>query len=255
VYEAAYPLAPTATFQPPPAPLTAYQAVQRALGLTRAVIVQPTGYGIDNRCTLVALGGLGGSGRAIVVTDASVSDDTLQQWDAAGVRGVRFMMLAGGVLPWAQLEPVAERIRPLGWHIDLQIDGADFPALEDRLAKLSVELVIDHNGKFLSPPTVEDPAFLAMRRLLDRGRAWVKLSAPYETSRTGPPGFDDIGALARTLAHAYPQRCLWASNWPHPGRVPAPDDADLLALLDQWAPDRAGAERILVDNPRQLYGF
>ncbi len=255
IYEAGYPLAPTATFEPPPAPLAAYQAVQRALGLTRAVIVQPTGYGFDNRCTLAALHRLGASARAIIVTDASVSDDTLQQWHAAGVRGVRFMMLAGGVLPWAQLEPVAECIRPLGWHINLQIDGADFPALEDRLAKLAVDLVIDHNGKFLSPPTVQDPAFLALRRLLDRGRAWVKLSAPYETSRNGPPGYDDVGALARTLAHAYPQRCLWASNWPHPNRVPAPDDADLLALLDQWAPDRAGAARILVDNPGQLYGF
>jgi D-galactarolactone isomerase len=150
---------------------------------------------------------------------------------------------------------VAARIKPLGWHINLQIDGAGFPALEDRLAKLGVELVIDHNGKFLTPPSVEDPAFLSLRALLDRGRAWVKLSAPYETSRTGPPAYDDVSALARTLAQAYPERCLWASNWPHPNRFPPPEDADLLQLLNHWAPDASAVERILVDNPCQLYGF
>lgn len=255
IYDAAYPWAASATFVPPPAPLAAYQAVQRSLGLTRAVIVQPTGYAKDNRCTLAALQGLGEHGRGVVVTDASVSDQTLTQWHAAGVRGVRFMMLAGGVLPWDQLEPVAARIQPLGWHINLQIDGAEFPLHEDRLARLPVPLVIDHNGKFLTPPSVEHPAFRSLLSLLDRGRTWVKLSAPYETSRIGPPDYDDVSALARKLAHSHPERCLWASNWPHPNRVPPPQDADLLDLLARWAPGTQACHRILVDNPRQLYGF
>jgi D-galactarolactone isomerase len=47
IYDDAYPLAPTATFRPPHAPVTAYRAVQRELGLARAVVIQPTGYGFD----------------------------------------------------------------------------------------------------------------------------------------------------------------------------------------------------------------
>ncbi len=54
---------------------------------------------------------------------------------------------------------------------------------------------------------------------------------------------------------AHPERCLWASNWPHPGRKPVPDDADMLALLSHWAPDSAVRRKILVDNPEKLYGF
>jgi len=58
------------------------------------------------------------------------------------------------------------------------------------------------------------------------------------------------------VKHA-PERMLWASNWPHPG-VPKdrmPDDADLLDLLLDWAPDSATRKKILVDNPAELYRF
>ncbi|MHB1199577.1 MAG: amidohydrolase family protein [Polaromonas sp.] len=255
IFEPAYPLTATATFTPPPAPLDDYRKVQQALGLTRAVVVQPTGYEFDNRCTLAALAALGPNGRGVAVVDASASDETLAQLHAAGIRGVRFMMLAGGVLPWDMLEPVAARIAPLGWHIDLQIDGAEFPVHEARLARLPVPLVIDHNGKFLNPPATTAPEFRSLFALLDRGRCWVKLSAPYETSRDGPPAYEDVSALAAALAAGHPERCLWASNWPHPNRVPRPKDADLLELLRDWAPDTSTYRRILVDNPKQLYGF
>jgi len=256
VYDPAYPLAATATFTPPPASVADYRSkVQQPLGLSRAVVVQPTGYGFDNRCTLAALAQLGSGARGVAVLDASASEEALTQLHAAGIRGVRFMMLPGGVLPWEQLEPVAARIAPLGWHINLQIDGAGFPLHLDRLARLPVPLVVDHNGKFLEPIPPWAPEFRALRALLDRGRCWVKLSAPYETSRVGPPSYSDVGALASALARGHPERCLWASNWPHPNRAPPPRDRDLLDLLRNWAPDTAAFHRILVDNPQQLYGF
>ena len=256
VFDPAYPLAPTARVRPPAAArLQDYRKLQTTLGLTRAVVVQPTGYGFDNACTLAALASLGTDARGVAVVDASVSDASLVQMHAAGIRGVRFMMLPGGVLPWDMLEPVAARIAPLGWHVNLQVDGADFPRLLQRLARLALPLVIDHTGKFLTPVAPSDPAFLALRALLDSGSCWIKLSAPYETSRTGAPAYADVGVLASTLAQAYPLRCLWASNWPHMGQATAPDGAALLDLLRSWAGDDTHVRRILVDNPQDLYGF
>lgn len=255
VYDAAYPLASTATFVPPDAPVQRLMAMHNALGIQRAVIVQPTGYGFDNRCTMAAVAALGQGGRAVVVVGADTPDATLQALHDGGARGVRFMMLAGGVLPWDALEPVASRIRPLGWHINLQMNGCELPQVQDRLARLPVPLVIDHLGKFLPPPAVDSAAFGALRALLDGGRAWVKLSAPYESSQTGAPAYADVGALATVMAREFPDRCLWASNWPHPNRDPLPSDADLLGLLCGWAGDTAAARRILVDNPQTLYGF
>lgn len=229
--------------------------MQAALGLTRTVVVQSTAYGFDNRCMLDALATLGDTARGIAIVEPSVTDATLAQLHAAGVRGIRFMMLAGPLLPWDALEPLAARIAPLGWHINLQMDGAEFPRFRQRLAQLPVPLVIDHNGKFLSPPHVDAPEFSALRTLMDSGRCWVKLSAPYETSRDGAPHYADVSLLARALARAYPQRCVWASNWPHIGREVPPNEADLLALLHSWVPDQGALRRILVDNPQQLYGF
>jgi D-galactarolactone isomerase len=99
------------------------------------------------------------------------------------------------------------------------------------------------------------PAFRALLALLDGGRCWVKLSAPYETSKSGPPGYDDVSALARTLAAAHPERCVWATNWPHPNINPPPSNAAMLDLLLDWVPDEAARRRVLVDNPARLYGF
>ncbi len=94
-------------------------------------------------------------------------------------------------------------------------------------------------------------------RLVDTGRCWVKLSAPYETSKTGGPKYEDVGRLAKALVKHAPERMLWASNWPHPSaRKPRPpEDADLLDLLLDWAPDAAVRRKILSDNPAEFYGF
>ncbi|KVV42260.1 amidohydrolase [Burkholderia territorii] len=255
VYDDAYPLAPTATFRPPHAPVDAYRRVQRALGLARVIVVQPTGYGFDNRCTLDALAALGPQARGVATLPVDVPDAELERLHAAGIRGVRFMTLAGGVARWDALERTAARIAPLGWHIDLQLDGRTLPDVASMLTALPARVVIDHTGKFLTPVAPDAPAFVALRRLLDRGHVWVKLSAPYETSRSGAPGYDDVARLATVLAREHSARCVWGSNWPHPNASPAPDDARLLGWLHACAADEAAGRAILVDNPAVLYGF
>jgi len=255
VYEDRYPLAATATFKPPHAPAAAYRAVQRELNLARTVVIQPTGYGLDNRCTLAAVDALGREARAVVVVAPDVAPAELESLHNLGARGVRYMMLPGGVLPWSGLERTAAAIASLGWHIDLQLDGRELPLHEALLARLPCRLVIDHVGRFMGPVEPDSEPLRTLCRLLDSGNCWIKISAPYESSRSGPPGYDDIAWIARLVARRYPERCLWASNWPHPNRNPAPSDA---AMLD-WGlgcfADSDGQRRALVDNPAELYDF
>lgn len=255
VYEHGYPLAPTASFQPPHAPVAAYREEQRRLGLGRVVVVQPTGYGFDNRCTLDAVAQLGAHARAVAVIRPDTPDAELERLHAAGVRGVRYMMLGTSLLPWDTLPGMARRIAPLGWNINLQLDGRELPRHEAQLAALPCQLVIDHVGKFLGgmPPPAD--ALASLHRLLDTGRCWIKLSAPYESSRTRPPAYDDVASLVRALAAGWPQRALWASNWPHPNVEPTPANEDLLAWALALFGGEAPSRRILVDNPAALYGF
>jgi D-galactarolactone isomerase len=252
-----YPVAPTAAFLPPPARVDDYREVQRRLGLERVVVVQPSAYGTDNRCTMDGVAALGDTARAVVVVDRTVSDAELERLTAAGARGIRFFMLRGAPLPWDILEEMAARVHPFGWHVQLQCNGRELPEREPLLQRLPGDLVIDHVGRFMEPVPLDHPAFACLLRLLERGRTWVKLSAPYESSRSGPPGYEDVSALAQALVRAAPERMLWASNWPHPGhRDPrVRDEALLLDLLIEWAPEEAMRRRILVDNPAALYGF
>ena len=255
IYEARFAFAPTATIKPPPAPVSAYREIQKALHLQRVVVVQPSGYGFDNSCTLEAVAALGVNARCIVVPRPDASSAALGKLHAVGARGVRYFMLPSGVLPWDTLEAMAARIAPLGWNINLQLDGRELAQHETMLSRLPCTLVIDHNGKFLDPVGVDHPGFRTLLKLLDGGRCYVKLSAPYETSKTGAPHYADVGVLARALVKANSERCLWASNWPHPNRNPQPSSAAMLDLLLEWAEDEATRLNILVDNPARLYGF
>jgi D-galactarolactone isomerase len=258
IFDARFPLAPSATFKPPDAPLSAYREVQQALGLERVVLVQATGYGFDNRCMLDALAQFGRAGaRGVAVVPPEVGDDELEQLHAAGVRGVRYMMIegAGGVLGWDSMEAMAARIAPLGWNINLQLDGRELAWRKALIDRLPGKVVIDHTGKFLEPVSPDDASFKALLAVLERPERWVKLSAPYETSRSGPPDYADVALLARALVRAHPERCLWASNWPHPNRRPAPSNERMLELLGEWVGDEGVREQVLVHNPAQLYGF
>lgn len=257
IYDPAMPLAPTANGPGPAwATVATYRTVRKRLGTERVVVVQPTAYGTDNRCTLAAIAELGiANTRGVAVIDTSVSDVELRHLNDAGIRGARFQMLPGGALPWEMLEPVAARIATFGWHIQLQMDGRRLEEREALIARLPCSVVIDHIGKFLEPVTVNHPGFRCLLRLLDNDNVWLKLAAPYEVSKSGPPHYADVGVLATHAARTHPERMVWASNWPHVSVISPPDDAMLLDLLLEWAPDAAVRRRILTDNAATLYDF
>ncbi len=257
VYDPRFPQAPGGPKPPGDFPVEAYRGMQARLGVSRVVIVQPNAYQDDNRCTLDAIAQLGASAKGVGVVKASVSDAQLEALTRGGIRGIRFMTLPGGALGWDVMDGLAARVHAFGWHAVVQLDGRTLPEREAQILRLPGRFIIDHVGKFLEPVPPQHPAFKSLLRLVDTGRCWVKLSAAYEVSRSGPPRYEDVGALARALVKAAPQRMLWASNWPHPSapKDAFPDDANLLDLLLEWAPDEAVRRRILVDNPAELYGF
>ncbi|MCI0431416.1 MAG: amidohydrolase family protein [Rhodospirillales bacterium] len=256
VYDRKYPLAPTAVGKPPEASAEGYRAVMGRLGLARAVIVQPSAYGADNRCTLEGIATLGlDKARGIAIVDDKVTERALEALTAGGMCGARLHMLTGGAISWDMADAVAARVQAVGWHVQLQLDGRLLPEREAQIRSWPGRIVIDHVGKFLEPVPSDHVAFRCLLRLVEDGRVWVKLSAPYEVSKAGPPLYDDVGRLAKLLVKAAPERMLWASNWPHPGDRDRPDDAALLDLLLEWASDEATRKRILVDNPAELYAF
>lgn len=255
-YNFDYPAPPGANLPPAPAWIDEYTEAREALGLQRVVAIQPTAYGKDNSCQLAAMAAFGANARGVLVVDETTPEAELERLTQLGTRGARFHMLPGGAVPWEIMEEVAARILPFGWHIQLQLNGRELPEREALLKRLPGNLVVDHVGRFTPPVGTDDPAFKVLLGLIETGRCWVKLSAPYESSsRTKEERWPDVAAEARALVMAAPERMLWASNWPHPGQKGMPGPDVFLDLLADWVDDEATMSRILADNPAELYGF
>jgi len=245
-----FPLDAKRPYTPPPATIPHYRSMAEKLGLTRAIVVQASVYGTDNAVTLDAVAQFGQEhARAVVVVDDTAD---LAAMHAAGARGVRFNAVSGNGAPIEQLEALARRIAPLGWHIQIYSKGAAMLDLAPRLATLPVPVVLDHMAGAPAAEGPQGPVVEAALRLLETGQAWVKLSG----YRSSAAPWADLPPLARRYISAAPERCLWGTDWPHT-QIPSPqdmlDDAVLLDWFADWAPAPADRRRILVENPLKLY--
>lgn len=252
-----YPYAAGRSYDPPEALLGSYRHMLATLGLTQAIIVQPSVYGTDNRATLAAIEASDGAFRGVAVVEADVDDRTLGNLHDAGIRGLRINPLYSAAAGLSDCPRLAMQIKDLGWHLQIFVD---ISALDQDsfvlLDSLDVPLVFDHMGYMAVEKGLKNPAFQWLLDRLAIGRAWVKLSGAYYLGQDPPPDYRDVAPFARALIAANPARCLWASNWPHPNNSKLmANDGALLDLLADWAPEPAVRHQILVDNPAALYGF
>ncbi len=259
--QATYGYIPERIYTPPDALLPAYRHLLATLGCSRAVLVQPSFHGTDNRAMLAAMAEAGGDFRGVAVLADDADEREIAALHAAGVRGARLNIVdvktGKGELPLARIARLADRIRPFGWHIEFLMHVDEFPELDRMLAHLAVDCVFGHLGYVRADQGVQTPGFQALMRLMRVGRAWAKLTGPYRIS-TGPLPHADTHAFARALVEAAPDRLVWGSDWPHvktEWTIPMPNDGALADLLELWVPDADTRRRVLVDNPARLYGF
>lgn len=264
----AWPMVPDRHYTPGPAPVEALAQHLRAVGLQRAVVVQPSFYGTDNGCMLEALDRLQGAGRGVAVLEPAVDDAVLAGLHARGVRGLRVNVESGGVRdPRAvasALAAWADRIAPLGWHLQVYAVPAVVGQLADFLAALPVPVVLDHFAMIPGEQSLDDPLVRRLLSLVGSGRAYVKLSAPYRVAAAWPS--TGVDALAQAFLAANAERVLWGSDWPHTNREPGKGpletsryrdipSAALRETIARWLPTGRLQQQVLVENPARLYGF
>jgi predicted TIM-barrel fold metal-dependent hydrolase len=268
---ARFPFASTRTYTPPPAAVEELRRLHEALHIDRVVIVHPSVYGTDNSCTLDAVRRLGSRARAVGVIDESTPDAALKEMRAAGVRGIRVNLGTAGITDPAvsrqRLELAVTRAAPLDWHVQVYTQPSVIRAVDDYVRTVPVPIVFDHFGGAQTSDGITQPGFNTLADLVRSGRAYVKISAPYRSSRQAPD-YADVAPFAKALISANPDRVLWGTDWPHPDSGPVPgrkptdtapfypiDDGRVLSQLAVWAPDASVRRKILVDNPARLYGF
>ncbi|AUG53820.1 amidohydrolase family protein [Thalassospira marina] len=264
-----FPLSADRVYTPDHAPLSALEAHLAQLSFRRAILVQASPYGTDNACILDAIEGMGQDrARAVAVIDDSFGDEDLARLHGAGVRGIRLNLRTHGDVDAqsvaAQLDHAVQRVLALGWHIQIYTTLGNIALLEDKLAALPVDLVLDHMCCLDAAGDLTQTGFDSLCRLLACGHVYLKLSALYRVSRQ--PGYGEVQPFIEKLFTTRPDRMLWGSDWPHtmpaPGTVRSPDkiehfrpedNGQALNLVAQWAGDPAIVKAMLVDNPERLY--
>ncbi len=266
---ARYPMQQARAYTPPTASLADLQVLHHALHIERVVLVQPSFYGTDNSCLLDSLRQLGKAARGIVVVDDRISETSLDDMHALGVRGVRVNQ-TGGTRDPAALKPIIEgvaaRVARRGWHVQTFLPLSTIAALRDTFAGLAVPVVFDHFGGATSEGTGQ-PGFDSLVALLKGGSCYVKLARPYQQS-SQPPAYADMAPLARAFAETRADRVIWGSDWPHTnsdvssGRTREEinpnysiDDVELFNQLPQWIPDGSARRLILSETPARLFQF
>ena len=259
VYDAArFPPGPFGGAYQPNARLEEYRLLQQRIGTTRNVVVTPGPYIEDNRVTTDAIKRLGPNARGVVQLRPSVTDAQLKALTEAGIVGLRFSQAPPTkTTAFEDIDPMTKRVAAFGWHVQIYMPGDMIAKGEDLWNRLPTPMVFDHMGHLPQPAGANHPAFGVLRRLIDKGKTWVKLSGAYIDTKVGPPSYADTTKVAQAFVKAAPERMVWGSDWPHPGLGfdRKPDDALLFDLLSEWAPSEADRHRILVENPQSVYGF
>jgi 2-pyrone-4,6-dicarboxylate lactonase len=256
-----YPGASRARYQPPFAPLDDYLAHAGALGIERMVIVQPSAYGRDNRCTLDTLAILGRRARAIVDIDETATDAEIQALHDIGVRGVRINVspiaphdpdLPGRLMP--RIDRLAGSLAGSGWALEFLGPGWLTRTLMPRMRRLELDFIVDHLGMF---PAAEGPDQAGFRELLDliaaNTRCWIKLTGIYRFATA--PDYADADPMVAALVRAAPERLIWGSDYPHLSFADRVGMVELFNLLAGWLSTDALKRQVLVDNPSNLFGF
>ena len=253
-----YPLAGGRKYSPPLCAREDWLALHASLGVERGVQVHGSPYGFDNSITEDFLKEYRGRFVGVAAINPEIPEEELKQLDAAGFRAARLMDQFATGATTAVLEPIARKVAPLGWHIEINIAScADWVDLEPRLRRCPVPLVFDHLGRPRGGEGVDQAGFRVIRRLLmERDNCWTKVSSFYRLSDAGPPRYDDMRSFVQAVLRDRPDRCVWGSNWPHPGLTQSmPNDADLLDLLEGWLPSDDVREPLFAANAARLYRF
>jgi predicted TIM-barrel fold metal-dependent hydrolase len=252
IYDSRFPPDPSATLRPPDSTADDYRLLQKTLGITRDVAVQPSTYGTDNSCLLDALRRFGSNARGIAVVNPNVSTAELKKLDAAGVRGLRFNLVQAGATTPEMIDPLSKRVADFGWHIQVNASTEQILAGASRWNSLPVPVVFDHFGHAAD---VHTPVFRLLCTLMQKNKAWTKLSGVETVSKSGPPAYADGAAVAKQFMKEAPERLLWGTNWPYATSAVKPDSRLLLNAFLQWAATDSLRTTILVRNPQQLFSF
>jgi predicted TIM-barrel fold metal-dependent hydrolase len=258
-------------YTPADASISQLKQLHHLLGIERLVIVHPSPYGVDNTRSLEAIRELGNQTRGIAVIDEGTTTmREIEKLHQAGFRGARLNLETSGVedslFAKNKLVKTAQLIQSFGWHVQIYSNPKLVKQLTHDIIHCAVPVVLDHFARTPIDDGLEQSFIVQLIEMLNSGNVWMKLSAPQRI--TDHPDSDQMAEFTKVLIRTNQDRLVWGSDWPHSGAQPGKkrikeeiepfhqiNDGHALNRLNQWVKDPSILQKILVDNPAQLYGF
>ena len=262
IYSANMPLSPSAWFRPAQA-FTAeqYLALLDAHGVGFGVIAGISIFGTHNDYMIEQLRKYKRL-RGTAIVDSTTDRPALERMKADGVVGIRLQLTRQELpdLSGDEYRTLFRHLADLDLHIEAVVEGPRWLQVLPALEASGAKIVIDHFGHPDPQAGISCSGFQAVLRSVERGRTWVKLSAPFRLTWAAPglaqrdPGSIALArAAARCLlANAGTGRLVWGSDCPFIGHESTETFGDALGELAAWIPD-VRTRRELSDTALKLY--
>ena len=208
-----FPYAPDRPFTPADAPKEDLFRLHDFLGFQRGVFVHSTCHGSDHSVLVDLLVAAGGRYRGVALLKVDMPAAEITRLDGAGVRGIRLhfhFAHLGAPMPRDDMRKIIAAVAPYGWHVAMHLGGQGVVEHYNFIASVDAPVVIDHIGRVDVAEGLNGAAFSALRRLLDRGNVWVKLSGTDRITKQKYP-YADAVPFARALADHAPERVVWGT--------------------------------------------
>lgn len=236
VIDPRFPLVPNKGYLPERYTLNDYRERMATYNLCGGAVVSASFQTFDQDYLVDALSRLGPAFAGVTQLPVTVSDEELQELDAAGVRGVRFNLKRGGSEDVRHLDTMARRVHEMvGWHVELYADAKDLSELFVTLVALPA-ISIDHLG--LSSE--------GLALLLEMAEKGVRVKA----SGFGRVNFD-VRAALKDLYAANPASLMFGTDLPSARAARPYTDRDFQLVIDSLGEE--GAERVFYSNAVEFY--
>lgn len=251
-----YPYAPDRSYTPPDAAFETWCRAAQSEGIAAGVLVQASVHGFDNSQIADMLRDPPIPLRGVAAITPETNEQNLADLDALGFRGARVNTVFSSGMKLAEAEKIAALLRGTGWHLEFLSDVSQIDGLRNLVERLDVPVVFAHFGHVQASRALVTPGLKDLLGLVRDGLAWVKFSGPARITNHSVPPYDDVIHLVDAFCAANPDRLLWGSDWPHTAlSQQAPTMRELVDMSIRWMPNPELISRVLVTNPRKLYGF
>ena len=194
--------------------------------------------------------------RATAIVESDTGQVTLAAMRAAGVVGVRLQWFFRDPLPdlaGEEFQLLCHRLRDLGMHIHLNIEGRRLVDVGSALMRTGVSLVIDHFGWHDPAPRLAAESYQGMLRMLECGNVWVKLSSGFRHPDEHSPDWSLPVEYARDLLRRFgTEKLLWGSDAPFVGHEHVASYGMAIERFHQCVPDDA-TRRAIGENGYRFY--